>query len=563
MMTYGWTINHPHLGVISPAMESATSTLKCHGINNDAFISRFEVVFCELLTNAIIHSEPQEAGPITLSLSMQDAVLSLCISNPSPWLPSTVPQLPNNSAAVSGRGLYLVKELTKSVIHNNSDGRHVCRVEMDLPIPGWSLQEEDVSKDELMEELQECYEQINGLLSMSEMLSQSYDTPSFFRMSLERLVFLTGATGALIRTLDYDKLWLRGAFPESLEKIVPQELHKDQLPEEFNALLKGESVLIDPSGNQESLQHLKSLGKTASCFPIAIKNRTLGAIILFHPDAERRFFSAAKVKVIKLVAWYSAMLLSADKLRKKKAEEQLFLQEVEIASKIQRNINTPVDLFLPGIRVQALCEPALLSGGDFFEVAPMKDGSLFAIVADVMGKGMTSTMLASSLRSAIRTLLSFETDPGRVCTKINRVLFPDLYPVDMFITTSVLLLSSDRSKISFCSAGHLPLISFTPEGIIQKYAQKHPPLGIYPDAVYHSSLVNIGKSDSILLHTDGLTDLSDQEGNYVGENFLIDCLSHRKQGTSTFSSIKDRLLLNPKLHHTDDITLILIEQVLQ
>ena len=561
-MTYGWTIERPSIELIASALYSVESTLKCHGIESEDFLFRVKVALSELMTNAITHGNSSKIGSITLHLTLEDNVLTFSISNESEWMPSDLPHLPLDPHAVSGRGLYLTEALSKRTIHENFNGRHICTVEMDLPPLGWCLQkEEDINNDRLMEELQECYELINGLLSMSEILSVSYDTPSFFRMCLERLVFLTGVDGALIHTFEHDNLCLRASYPKHFEQVFPAELSKNEFADEFDALLKGLTVVIYPSSKEETLEHLKNLEKVASLFPITIKDTCLGALMLLHPDKEKRFFSSAKVKIIKMVAWFSAMLISSDILRRKKAEDQLLLQEVEIASKIQRDINAPVDLFLPGIHVHAICEPALLSGGDCFEVIPMEDGSLFALVADVMGKGLAATLQASSLRAAVRALLSHESDPARLCTHINKVMFSDLNPVDMFITTSILLLSPDRSSINFCSAGHFPLLTFTPDGRVHQFIQNNPPLGIYRDVSYSSDIFEFGNTESILIYSDGLTDLTDQDEHPIGVSGLLSFLSKGEVGIPMFTNILDRLVRNRNLHKSDDITLVLIEQL--
>lgn len=56
---------------------------------------------------------------------------------------------------------------------------------------------------------------------------------------------------------------------------------------------------------------------------------------------------------------------------------------------------------LPGYEVQAVCVPAFVVGGDFYDHYPLR-GGLVVTVADVMGKGLGAAILSSAVRSTFR-----------------------------------------------------------------------------------------------------------------------------------------------------------------
>ena len=141
-------------------------------------------------------------------------------------------------------------------------------------------------------------------------------------------------------------------------------------------------------------------------------------------------------------------------------------------------------------------------GGDFYDVLPVDADSHLLVVADVMGKGIPAAMFAVILRSLLRASPELTQQPAALLTRVNRLLFPELSGVDMFITAQLVYLNARERRIITASAGHCPLAvadarqvrMFSPEGM---------PLGILPDATFLDETVELPENCRVLLYTDG------------------------------------------------------------
>ncbi len=142
-------------------------------------------------------------------------------------------------------------------------------------------------------------------------------------------------------------------------------------------------------------------------------------------------------------------------------DEQRSNAEVAAARSVQALL---IPTHLPSTR-NFMLESAYLPvngvGGDFFQVLPLKDESLFIVVGDVSGKGLQAAMNSSTLVGAFRNELSH--DPATVLEHLNRVLLgavsapgavPELDAAPCF-ATCLCARVYPSGEMTIANAGHL------------------------------------------------------------------------------------------------------------
>jgi serine phosphatase RsbU (regulator of sigma subunit) len=151
-------------------------------------------------------------------------------------------------------------------------------------------------------------------------------------------------------------------------------------------------------------------------------------------------------------------------------------------------------------------------GGDFFDVVETTDGSVRAIIGDVMGHGPDEAALGVHLRVAWRAMVLAGVPSEQILTALSRLLYAESGG-GVFTTACDLTIDRDRS-VTTRVAGHPPplLCAGTTASFLD--VEVGPPLGIedlHPgdaraDGDWPVSRSVIPDAGAVVLYTDGLLD---------------------------------------------------------
>lgn len=209
--------------------------------------------------------------------------------------------------------------------------------------------------------------------------------------------------------------------------------------------------------------------------------------------------------------------------------------------------------------------PAESISGDLFDVHEDKNRVLFWI-GDVMGHGIDAGLIMVSIQSIITTLLL--KFPGASIKDLlislnmlmNRTLSKKLQNL---YNTSFMLLEYINNHVRFVGQHeNILVISGTEIKIIDttKYGSY---LGILEDI---ESTTNYGEfefraGNRILIYTDGITELSNADGQILGFRGFLDMVQSRVENLNLDELLVDLKVWSGKRNFTDDATLVLIEHI--
>jgi hypothetical protein len=192
------------------------------------------------------------------------------------------------------------------------------------------------------------------------------------------------------------------------------------------------------------------------------------------------------------------------------SREQTRLEdEMEAARQVQQVIVPENSVQIPGYRFDAVYRPASQVGGDFYQVMPISGGGLLLVLGDVSGKGLPAAMLVAVVVGAIRTLVSFTTDPAQILSELNSRLIGRSAGG---FTTCLALRIDATGRATWANAGHLP-----------PYLNSRPlespgalPLGIAPAQSYQSRSFDLAPGDSLTCISDGVVEAQNSRGQLLG-----------------------------------------------
>lgn len=248
-------------------------------------------------------------------------------------------------------------------------------------------------------------------------------------------------------------------------------------------------------------------------------------------------------------------------------DKERLQSELEIAHEVQSQLYPRLDTCSTHLRVAAVCKPARVVSGDYFDYALVSQGQVALAIGDVAGKGISAALLMASLQSSLRTQLQGAAPDGLlstsdIVTRVNRHICASSTP-DKYATFFLGLYDEHTNTMVYTNAGHLPPVLIR-DGQAQRLDVNGTVVGAFPMVSYEQSCVTLESGDLLAWFTDGVTEPESEFGEMFGEDRFIELL--RKNAHRDEQQIVD-LVVEAVRQWTgseelqDDITLLLARRV--
>ncbi|MFJ4788700.1 PP2C family protein-serine/threonine phosphatase [Streptomyces sp. NPDC088794] len=238
---------------------------------------------------------------------------------------------------------------------------------------------------------------------------------------------------------------------------------------------------------------------------------------------------------------------------------------------LQKTLLPPTLANVPGLDVAAYYHIASVDevGGDFYDLFPLADGTWGLFLGDVCGKGAAAAALTSLARYTLRAAAVYDPDPATVLANLNTVLNHEYNGNDpRFCTVIFGLLTPDTDRdgfrITLASGGHPPALLMRADGTADELPTPGGQLiGVLSDAHIATTTVHLAPGDTLLLHTDGLTEAHTATGgeDRYGDDALLDFCRALAPTTASDTTDAVRGLLDTFGTGVDDDTAVLAVHV--
>ena len=190
-------------------------------------------------------------------------------------------------------------------------------------------------------------------------------------------------------------------------------------------------------------------------------------------------------------------------------EEERMAGELEAARVVQHVLIPDEIPSISGFVIDAVYKPAGEVGGDFFQIIPVPNGGLLAVIGDVSGKGMPAAMTVSLLVGTVRTLAHYTQSPGEILSAMNQRMLARAQ--GGFTTCLVLRVDRDGAGV-VANAGHLaPYIDS-----VELEVESGLPLGLAADSTYPEITLQLAPDVQLSLMTDGVVEARNRAGELFG-----------------------------------------------
>jgi hypothetical protein len=255
-----------------------------------------------------------------------------------------------------------------------------------------------------------------------------------------------------------------------------------------------------------------------------------------------------------LILLFILMLELKDKL--------LAREEFAIGRAVQMAL-LPVDCpQLAGWDLWLYTRPANDVGGDLVDYLRLEHGRLGLALGDVAGKGLGAALLMSKLQATIRAIATETASLADLGAKLNVIFCRDQVP-GRYATLVYLEIGPDSGAVRVLNAGHLPPVVVGRLGSTPMEPAS-PPIGLLPGTTYVHQQVELEPLDSLLVYSDGITEARNAQGEFFGEERLMQLLpllrdrSARDSAAVILSEV-ERFVGEER--YADDLSVIVLKRV--
>ncbi len=291
-------------------------------------------------------------------------------------------------------------------------------------------------------------------------------------------------------------------------------------------------------------------------------------------DFTHRIDVKAHDQLGELAMSFNQMTESIEHLLQTEAEKKRLEEELRIARDIQMSLLPRGPLAMAGLEVTALCVPAREVGGDYYDFFSLGDRRVAILIADVSGKGTSAALYMAELKGLLLSLAQRYESPRDLLIEVNRILSDNL-DSRSFITMTYAVIDLAAGVMTYCRAGHTPMIYLPARGPRRGLAQSLLPgglvLGLRIDGIHEKftalleeDTINLERGDVFVLYTDGVTEAMDGDGELFGDSRLRAIVE--EHGHLRSAELRERILREVEAFvgeadQHDDLTLILIKVV--
>jgi phosphoserine phosphatase RsbU/P len=244
------------------------------------------------------------------------------------------------------------------------------------------------------------------------------------------------------------------------------------------------------------------------------------------------------------------------------AERRTLENDLALASQLQRNLLPQPHVLAGGWEIHYHYQPAGMVSGDYCDLILPENcnGELVFLLGDVSGKGVAASMLMTHLHAMFRSLVSVGLPPEKLLEMANRVFCESTLAGQY--ATLMCGRATTSGEVELTGAGHLPALHIR-KGGVTSVSGTGLPLGMFANSRYSSRTVQLKAGDTLVLYTDGLSEVRDGAGAEYGASRLAEFFAAqhgRPPKMLAPDCLDDLRRFSSGSPLTDDLTLMMVHR---
>ncbi|MGA7617010.1 MAG: SpoIIE family protein phosphatase [Thermoanaerobaculia bacterium] len=258
------------------------------------------------------------------------------------------------------------------------------------------------------------------------------------------------------------------------------------------------------------------------CAPLLAGDSVMGVLYVDYLFTQKSL-SEDDVRLLGQIARIAAVKVENTRLREAAIQKRILDEELKTAYIIQKRLLPETPPAIDGYSFEGVNRPCRTVSGDYYDFIVRPDGSIYFVIADVSGKGVTAALLMACLQASFRIFAGSDPAPGELVARLNSALRENM-PQARFITLFAGRLHPESGRVEYTNAGHTPPY-WLHAGEPRIVSDAHLLLGMFPDPGYQTAELTLEKGDALVLFTDGVSEADDASGAEFGDSRFAEVLS--------------------------------------
>lgn len=240
--------------------------------------------------------------------------------------------------------------------------------------------------------------------------------------------------------------------------------------------------------------------------PLNKQEESLGFLVLYRSNPDDRFTSEERSTAMLYTEQAAQALENA---RRYSQAQAAYNREHSVAKTFEKSFMPHLPPRVPGLEIAHVYVPAytqIMVGGDFYDIYRLGENHYSIVLGDVSGKGIEAAILTAMAKYNLRGLVTEFLYPQTVMSKLSGLLNGQL-PPERFVSLFYGVFNVRGHQLLYANAGHEAALVEHADGGIELLEATGPILGLIPDTDYAESTVVLEPGSSLLLYTDGLTEV--------------------------------------------------------
>ncbi len=232
---------------------------------------------------------------------------------------------------------------------------------------------------------------------------------------------------------------------------------------------------------------------------------------------------AAKIQVFRrMLQLQRALKKQRDEIAK---SNEHFMQEQLVAKKVYDNVAHMG--CLDQINIKHMLSPMSVFNGDVLLAARKPSGGLVMFLGDFTGHGLPAAIGAMPLAEIFYSMVAKGFGTESILHEINLKL-KGILPVGFFCCAAMVDISYAKRRAKIWNGGLPDLMMRRADGIVERIASDHLPLGILAAEKFDSSttILDMRMDDRLYIWSDGIVELRNARGEQYGLDRLHEWLHH-------------------------------------
>ncbi len=232
--------------------------------------------------------------------------------------------------------------------------------------------------------------------------------------------------------------------------------------------------------------------------------------------------------------------------------------DIKFAKNMQSRMLPPKEIY-NGLALDYIYEPSEMLSGDVFDVYKINDQYTGVYICDVVGHGVSASLLTMFVRQTLRTLSKNQHNINRIMKDLHKMFLSLNLDSDKYFSVFFGIYDRKEREFSYINAGHnTNPILISGEKISLLEARGYPICNIFENVEYDISSVKLKLRDKLIFYTDGIVEAKNSSNEEFGENRLIDIV---KKGNNILQDVYSELKrFSPEILK-DDCAIMQVEVV--